>query len=84
MRDFFIKLLSLKGSFKWACKQMSKGLTVRPRSASGAVTYRVDSEQQQRILWAFKRVPSAADYENANMFLADFNKTDWVIFDTGV
>lgn len=79
MKYSFIRFFGLKGSFKWACKMMAKGKTVRPASASGSVTYRLDDESQGRITWAFAHNPVPQNYKSANMFLSDFNATDWVV-----
>jgi protein involved in temperature-dependent protein secretion len=79
MRDYLIRLLGLKGSWKWACKQMDKGAIVRPSNATGSVCYKLDHEGQRRIVWAFNRHPiRGTKWENANIFLSDFESTDWI------
>ena len=73
-----IVFFGLRGSWKWACKQMDKGLIVRRASDTGAAHYKLDSENQRRIVWAFTRKPHACDkWENANIFLSDFEYTQW-------
>jgi hypothetical protein len=58
---------------------MQKGKTVKQRSSTGAVQYKLDHEGQERILWTFKRQPENQDWENANIFLSDFRSTDWFV-----
>ncbi len=83
MKTMIIRFLGLKGSWKWACKQMEKGLIVRPKHASGSVKYKLDHENQRRIVWSFKDVPEKnSDWESANIFLKDFEWVDWVILRT--
>ena len=79
IKNWVVRNLGLRGSWKWACKQMQHGKIVRPSSATGAVCYKLDNEGQGRILWAFKRKPEHADFENAYIFLKDFEATDWVM-----
>lgn len=77
--NWIIKFLGLKGSWKWACRQMDKGLAVRPARASGTVKYILDQEGQRRILWTFDKFLCTAHWENANIFLSDFEAIDWVL-----
>ena len=58
---------------------MELGSTVKPAGACGAVTYRFDREGHRRVLWAFKGGAIYEDYENANMFMSDFDRTDWEV-----
>lgn len=77
--NWIIRFFGLKGSWKWACKQMERGAWVRPAHAAGSVKYKLDYENQRRIVWTFKRDPiENKDWENANIFLSDFEATDWV------
>ena len=70
------RLLGLKGSWKWALKQMINGKIIRPSSATGTVKYRFSVDKQNRIEWTFDR----KDYRwnNANIFYSDFIRTDWI------
>ena len=82
MWNWIITTFGLKGSWKWACKQMNDGHIVRPSTATGAVKYKLDHEGQGRILWAFVDTPtSQTRWDNANLFLTDFKSTKWVIFE---
>lgn len=79
MKKWIIKTFGLRGSWRWACKQMERGKLVRPNHATGAVKYKLDCENQRRILWTFRRNPQTEkDWESANIFLSDFEATDWV------
>jgi len=75
--------LGLKGSWKWACKMMDKGHIVRRSTDTGAAHYKLDHEDQRRIVWCFSWTPHLilwSDWDNANIFLSDFECTDWEIF----
>jgi hypothetical protein len=81
MWNWIVKTFGLKGSWKWAVKQMRAGHIIRPGSATGTVKYRLDREKQERICWNFNQVLTGSDYwESAKIFLSDFERTDWVIF----
>ena len=70
-------LFALPGSWAWACKQMRLGNCVRPKAATGTVRYALDPEDQGRIMWTFCQRPSRTtrgdDWDNANIFLEDFD-----------
>lgn len=74
-----------EGTWEWACKMMEEGHIVNTKSQTGTVKYKLDSEKQGRILWNFDKVsPDAstnASWTNANIFLPDFKRTDWQIFE---
>jgi len=46
MKNWIIRTLGLKGSWKWAKKQMIKGRMVRCKHWSGALKYRVSPEME--------------------------------------
>jgi len=79
-----IRFFGLKGSWKWACRKMKEGYIIRPGLATGSVKYKIDDEDQGRIQWSFDRAVSYGvkdfKWENANIFLKDFEKIDWEIF----
>ena len=76
MIKIFKRLFGLKGSWKWALKQMKKGNIVRPSSATGTVKYRFSVDKQDRIEWTFDK--ENFRWDNANIFYSDFQKTDWI------
>jgi hypothetical protein len=79
IKQFVIRTIGLRGSWKWACKQMDKGKIVRRFTDTGAAHYKLDNENQRRIQWAFTRDPhNEKKWDNANIFLDDFKRTDWV------
>jgi len=73
------RFLGLRGSFSWACRQMSRGRIVRPASASGTVKFRFDIEGQRRLQWSFERAHIPVKWENAFFFYSDMLATDWVV-----
>ena len=82
MISWIKRFLGLKGSWMWACRQMKKGVWVRRVIASGTVKYKLDHEGQGRIMWTFARhSKSNSDWEEAYIFLDDFEATDWVCVD---
>ena len=76
-----IRILGLRGSWNWACRKMAEGHIVRRRSDTGTVRYKLDKEIQRRILWSFpyRDDPRGANagWESANIFLSDFESTDY-------
>jgi hypothetical protein len=74
-----VRLFGLRGSWKWACRQMDRGAIVRPRSATGAVRYKLDHEGHRRLMWAFQDHPADYRWENAYFFLSDQESTDWEV-----
>jgi len=89
MSKWFIRFFGLKGSWRWACRQMDKGHMVyrasdycgEPGNAREPVKYRLDGENQRRIQWMFLlRLSNDYEWENANIFLSDFECTDWAVW----
>ena len=78
LKTWVISTFGMKGSWKWACRQMDAGNIVRPASATGDVKYKLDHEGQRRILWTFsKNVENSPCWCNANIFLSNFEAIDW-------
>ncbi len=73
-----IRFLGLKGSWRWACRQMAKGHRVR-RSSDGAVCYRRVEGGQRRVVWSCSTNVTQGGWLNAVMYLADFEATDWEV-----
>ena len=72
-----IRFFGLKGSWKWACKQMEKGLIVKTKSSTGTVAYRISTDDQRRLQWKFG---DESKWENAYYFFRDHEDTDWIIY----
>jgi hypothetical protein len=83
MKNWLVRIFGLRGSWSWACKQMEAGKIIRPRSATGSLKYKLDNENQRRILWTHKDKPELHDsgWECAYIFLSDFEATDWMVVD---
>jgi hypothetical protein len=78
MKDWIKRLLNLHGSWKWACKQMDNGYIIQRLTDSGQAKYKLDHEDQRRIMWTFERNPGiTTDWDNAYIFLSDFEYTNW-------
>ena len=75
-----IRFLGLKGSWKWAIREMKKGKLVTKNSVTGAVKYRLSTDKQNRLQWDFHRSESEVQWENANFFVSNMMATDWVIY----
>jgi hypothetical protein len=57
---------------------MKAGAIVYRATDTGAAKYRIDSEGQGRILWAFVRdLSGLVEWDEAYIFLSDFDCTDW-------
>ncbi len=83
MKTRFIRFFGLKGSWKWACRQMDKGHVIYCTTDSGSAKYKLDSEDQRRIQWAFTRSLIEAEWKSANIFLSDFECTSWTVLPAG-
>ena len=75
-----VSFFGLKGSWKWAVKEMNKGKLLVRTSVTGAVKYRLSTDGQNRLEWDFHRKESEVKWENANFFISDMEATDWVIY----
>lgn len=75
-----VRFLGLKGSWKWAVKEMKKGNMVVTASVTGTVKYRLSTDKQDRLQWDFHRKESEAKWETANFFISDMMATDWRIY----
>lgn len=75
-----VRFFGLKGSWKWAVKEMKKGNLLVRTSVTGTVKYRLSPDEQNRLEWDFNRKESEVKWENANFFISDTMATDWVIY----
>lgn len=75
-----VRFFGLKGSWKWAVKEMKNGKLLVRTSVTGAVKYRLSTDEQSRLEWDFNRKESEVKWENANFFISDMMATDWVIY----
>lgn len=69
----------VEGSWKWACRQMAAGLMVRRSTDTGSCRYRLDLEGQRRIQWCFSPDAPRSEWDNAYIFLGDFECMDWEV-----
>ncbi len=76
------RTFGLRGSWRWACKQMERGYIVRRATDTGAAKYRLDLEGQRRIQWAYTRTPEAAkqEWNTAYVFLSYFESLAWEVW----
>ena len=86
MKNWFIKNLGLKGSWKWAKKQMMNGKMVRCKHWSGALKLRIDSPENtllQSCFWRENKEPENGTklWETSNHFLSYEDFTDYEVFE---
>ena len=81
-RRWVVRVLGLKGSWRWACRQMRRGLTVYRTTDTGCARYRLSRDEQKRITWTFVRGRNVNGicWDNAFMFLADFECACWTVW----
>ncbi len=72
------RFLGLKGSWKWACRQMGKGLTVTRSGNVESAKYSLDNSKKRLILWTFTELDPPEYWDKADLYLSDFEATDWV------
>ena len=73
--------LGLRGSWKWACRQLKKGEIIYRTSDTGSCKYKLDDENQSRIQCAYiGRPDKVTKWVNAIIFLDDFTCTDWEVY----
>jgi len=73
--------LGLRGTWKWALRQMEAGRIVRPASALGTIKYKLDNPQNQRIVWDFSDNKEDSNWSSSNIFLKTLKRTDWEVFE---
>lgn len=78
--SLIIRFFGLKGSWKWAVKEMKNGNLVTMKSVSGALKYRFSVDGEYRFEWDFHKKEDEFKWENANFFISDFMATDWIIY----
>lgn len=75
--------LGLKGSWKWAKKQMLQGKVVRSKSWSGTLKLRIDDSENKLLQQCFWREnvepPHGKLWETSNHFLSVEDKTDYEV-----
>lgn len=75
-----VRFFGLKGSWKWAVKEMKKGKLLVRASVTGSVKYRLSVDGQNRLECDFHRKESEVKWENANFFISNMIATDWVVY----
>lgn len=55
MKKAIIRFFGLKGSWKWAKKQMLNGKTVRCKHWSGTLKFKIDSRENTLLQCSFQR-----------------------------
>ncbi len=86
MKNWIIRTFGLKGSWKWAKKQMLNGKIVRCEHWSGTLKLRVDSKENtllQCCFWRKNEEPKNGTklWETSNHHLSYENYTDYVVFE---
>jgi len=84
MKNLVIRTFGLKGSWKWAKKQMLKGEMVRCKHWAGALKYRINHEStllQANFTRANKQLENGQPlWETSNHHLSYEDFTDYEIF----
>lgn len=75
-----VRLLGLKGSWRWAAKEMKKGKMIVRVSTTGSVKYRLSNDGGNRLEWDFHRKESEVRWESAYFFISDMMATNWVVY----
>ena len=84
MKEYIIRLFGLKGSWKWAKKQMMNGEIVRCKHWAGALKLTIDTPFNGRLMSNFTRTPININdqplWDNAVHHISYEEFTDYVIF----
>ena len=79
MIKWIIKTFGLKGSWKWAKRQMKKGCVVKSKSWSGALLFKIDDSENQLLLRSFSRTLENAEWETSNFHFSNEEFTDYEV-----
>lgn len=74
-------LFALKGTWKWAKKQMRKGKIIRGKHYTGTLKYKIDDSENQLLLCDFSRNEENCKWETSNWHLNMDLYTDYYVFD---
>lgn len=78
MKKWIIKTFGLKGSWKWAKKQMMNGKIVRCKHWHGSLKLSIDDPQNTLLMNTFAHFPQNSDWESSTHFLNYEDYTDYV------
>ena len=86
MKKYIIKTLGLKGSWKWAKKQMLSGEHIRRESWLNSRRLRIDNEEngllQTSLYWQYELIVDGEPrWKPAMHHLKSEDHTDYVIFE---
>ncbi len=86
MKRWIIATLGLKGSWRWAKKQMMKGRIVRCEHWVGELKLRIDNKTNTLLQSNFTTTPEPVHehqklWETSNHFLSYENYDDYVVFE---
>jgi hypothetical protein len=80
MKKWIIRTFGLKGSWKWAKRQMLKGKMVRCKHWSGALKYKIDSPENGLMLSDYSRSIMQCEWRSSNHHLKYEDFTDYEVF----
>lgn len=86
IKSTIIRTFGLKGSWKWAKKQMLKGKIVRCKHWHGALKLKIDSKENTMLLFNFTNTPiiqhdGESLWNPAIHHLAYEDYTDYTVFE---
>jgi hypothetical protein len=79
MKKWFVINLGLKGSWKWAKKQMLNGHIVRCKHWSGSLKLCIDDNENTRLLCTFDKDYDQLKWESSTHFLSYEEYIDYEI-----
>jgi hypothetical protein len=86
MKTVIIRMFGLKGSWKWAKKQMLQGKIVRCKHWSGSLKLKIESKDNPLLQANFTRTPKTIHesdklWETSNWHISYEDYTDYEVFE---
>jgi hypothetical protein len=86
LTEIIVRFLGLKGSWRWAKRQMRNGKIVRCKHWSGTLKLRIDSKENSLLQANFTRTPKPLHngdklWETSNWFISYEDFTDYEVFE---
>lgn len=86
MKNWIIRTFGLKGSWKWAKKQMMSGKMVRCRHFTGALKFRIDNPENTLLQFNYTRLNKHLNnsnplWETSNHHLSYEDFVDYEVFE---
>lgn len=79
IKNWFIKTLGLRGSWKWAKKQMLDGAIIKRKSTTGTYKIAIDNNNNQLLIATWDHLDQEPEWERCPHHLKEEDAVDYFV-----